>query len=36
MNAAERANLLTVLQGRFEKDMQRSRGVTRNVVASRL
>ena len=32
MNAAERAKLLRVLQGRFEKHMQGSKGVTRNAV----
>ncbi len=36
MNAEERAKLLKVLQGRFEKNMQRHKGVTRNAVASRL
>ena len=35
MNAEERAKLLKVLQGRFEKNMQRHKGVTRNAVASR-
>lgn len=36
MNAEERAKLLKVLQGRFEKNMQRHKGATRNAVASRL
>ena len=36
MNAEERAKPLKVLQGPFEKNMQRHKGVARNAVASRL
>jgi len=35
MNAKERAKLLKVLQGRFERNMERHKGVTRNAMASK-